>query len=347
MSDSTFVDSMSMWGATLGLPEQVEEAAESAIALGGLPVKHEIENIVTLGMGGSGIGGDVLLAIAGPFLAVPVVVIKSYTMPAFVGPGTLVFAASFSGETEETIEAIQIAAEQGAQIVAITSGGQLEEFATRNGFPVIKVRGDIPQPRAAFGAMSVPALVVLEEVGLFPGATHWIDFAVAQLKRRRDQLSQPNSIAVQMANAILETVPVIASSTAVGSVASFRWKAQINENVKIPAFTTVLPEACHNEITGWEEWPSFTSERFSWIALRHDGEHPQVSRRFDIVKEIISPKVANFLEFRAEGEGEFAQLMDLVMTGDFVSLELCRMLGVDPGPIPVLVDLKNRLKEGE
>lgn len=340
------LDSMSMWEAAFDLPEQIERAAESAIALGGLPVRQDIENIVVLGMGGSGISGDVLIAIAGPFLAVPVVVIKSYTMPAFVGPGTLLFAASFSGDTEETLEAVQIAAEQGAQIVAVTAGGELERFAETHGFPVMKVQKDIPQPRAAFGAMSIPALVVLEEIGLFPGATHWIDFAVAQLKRRRDQLLQAGSIAEIIAENLLGTAPVFASSAALGAVASFRWKAQINENVKAPAFTTVFPEASHNEITGWEEMVPLTSASFSWVALRHDSEHPQVSRRFDIAREILASKLSSYSEVRAEGEGELAQLLDLVMVGDLVSLHLAEKMSVDPGPIPVLVDLKARLRSG-
>lgn len=341
------LDSMSMWDATLGLPEQIERAAESAIALGGLPVRQDIENIAVLGMGGSGISGDVLLAIAGPFLAVPVVVIKSYTMPAFVGPETLLFAASFSGDTEETLEAVQIAVEQGAQVVIVTGGGELAAFAERNHLPVIHVDRDIPQPRAAFGAMSIPPLVVLEEVGLFPGATHWIDLAVAQLKRRRDQVLLSGSEPAVLAEKLVETVPIIASSAALGAVAGFRWKAQINENTKSPAFTTVLPETCHNELTGWEERTDLTKSSFSWVALRHDAEHPQVSRRFEIMREMLEPKLAHFLTLRAEGEGDLAQLLDLVLFGDVVSLELAKLMRIDPGPIPVLVDLKQRLRSGE
>jgi glucose/mannose-6-phosphate isomerase len=346
MEMDSVLDSMSMWDASLELPEQIERAAESAIALGGLPVRQDIENIVVLGMGGSGISGDVLLAIAGPFLAVPVAVIKSYTMPAFVGPGTLLFAASFSGNTEETLEAIQIAVEQGAQVVVVTSGGELELFAEQHHLPVIRVESSIPQPRAAFGAMSIPPLVVLEEVGLFPGATHWIDLAVAQLKRRRDQISRRGSESEVIAERIVETVPVMASSAALGSIAGFRWKAQINENVKSPAFNTVIPEACHNELTGWEERTDLTTASFSWVALRHDAEHPQISRRFEIVQEMLEPKLATFVTHRAEGEGDLAQLLDLVMVGDFVSLHLARLMKVDPGPIPVLVELKNRLRSG-
>ncbi len=332
-----------MWEAAAALPEQVETAASAAVALHGLPIKSEIENIVILGMGGSGITGDVLLSIAGPFLAVPVVVIKSYTVPAFVGSSTLFFAVSFSGNTEEVIEAVTIAAEQGAQIVVVASGGELVRFAESSGFPWISVPSDIPQPRAAIGALSIPPLVVLEEIGLFPGATHWIDLAVAQLKRRRDQLLLEGSVAREIAEKIAATVPLFLSSAAMGLTGAMRWKAQVNENVKSPAFYGVFPEACHNEITGWENlYPE--AHAFSMVVLRHDIEHPQVGRRFALAKELLKPKVRSFVEHRADGEGELAQLLDLVIVGDFVSLHLAEIAGVDPGPIPVLVDFKEQLK---
>jgi glucose/mannose-6-phosphate isomerase len=332
-----------MWNASASLPEQVEAAASAAVALHGLPIRSEIENIVILGMGGSGITGDVLLSIAGPFLAVPVVVIKSYTVPAFVGSSTLVFAVSFSGNTEEVLEAVTIAAEQGAQVVVVSSGGELARFAESSGFPSIEVPSNIPQPRAAIGALSIPPLVVLEEIGLFPGATHWIDLAVAQLKRRRDQLLLEGSVAEEIAENIASTVPLFLSSAAMGLTAAMRWKAQVNENVKSPAFYGVFPEACHNEITGWENLYG-GSGGFSMVILRHDLEHPQVSRRFSLAKDLLATKVKTYQEHRAEGEGELAQLMDLVIVGDFVSLHLAKLAGVDPGPIPVLVEFKERLK---
>lgn len=337
------IDSLGMWDAAANLPEQVEQAASSAVAMHGLPVRIDIENIVILGMGGSGITGDVLLSIAGPFLAVPVVVIKSYTVPAFVGPTSLVFAVSYSGNTEEILEAVTIAAEQGAQIIVITSGGDLDKYARSADFPVIAVPGEIPQPRAAIGAMAIPPLVVLEEIGLFPGATHWIDLAVAQLKRRRDQLLLEGSVAQQIAESIANTVPMFISSAALGLTSVMRWKAQINENVKMPAFYSVFPEGCHNEITGWEALPD-EATAFSMVVLRHEIEHPQLARRFYLGKELLAPKVKTYLEHHAEGEGELAQLLDLFIVGDFVSLEVAKLLGVDPGPIPVLSSFKERLK---
>src|SRR5205085_7516028 len=145
-------DSQGMLAATLALPEQVASAAERAKGLQGLPGIDDVNSVVVLGMGGSGIAGDIVAAVAGPFMPVPVVVAKSYELPAFVGDGTLVFAVSFSGDTEETIEAATEAAVQGARIVVVTGGGELGRLAESWGVPRVDLPGGIPQPRAGLGA---------------------------------------------------------------------------------------------------------------------------------------------------------------------------------------------------
>lgn len=344
--EETRLDTQGIWEATAGLPEQVARACEEAADLDGLPERTDIENVVVLGMGGSGLAGDILLATAGPFMAVPVVVVKSYTLPAFVGEGSLVFAISFSGETEETVEAAGEAAVQGARVVAVTSGGELAKLASSWGSPVVQVPPELPQPRTAVGAMAIPPLVVLEEVGLFPGATQWIELAVEQLTRRRDQLVAGNGPAAEIARKIGRTFPLIHSSGALGNAAAQRWKTQINENAKAPAFYGVAPELCHNELQGWGQHGDVTRQLITVVNLRHDSEHPQVSRRFELVDDLTRETLAGIEEVQAEGDGDLAQLLDLVLIGDFVSLHMAAAEGLDPGPVPVIRELKQRLKEG-
>ena len=343
MMETLALDSAGMLEAALGLPEQVEQAAAAGRGLSGLPRKELVENVVVLGMGGSGVAGDLLLAVAAPFMAVPVVVVKGYTPPAFVGDGTLVFAVSFSGDTEETLEAATESAMQGATVVAVTGGGELAQRATGWGVPVVPVPADIPQPRAAIGAMAVPPLVVLEEIGLFPGASQWIDLAVDQLRRRRDQLVSSVSPARELARRIGRTIPLVYSSGAVGSAAALRWKNQFNENAKVPSFWAVHPELCHNEVCGWGQHGDVTRQLVTVVNLRTDSEHPQVMRRFELVDDVMREVVASIEEVVAQGEGDLAQLMDLVILGDVVSLYLAAQEGVDPGPVPVLSELKVRL----
>jgi glucose/mannose-6-phosphate isomerase len=340
------LDTQGMWEATASLPEQVEQAAKASADLDGLPRREGIENVVVLGMGGSGIAGDVLLAVAGPFMAVPVVVVKSYTLPAFVSEGSLVFAVSFSGNTEETIEAASEAAVQGARIVAVTSGGELGKLAASWGSPIVTVPDTIPQPRAAIGAMAIPPLAVLEQVGLFPGAGQWISLAVEQLKRRRDALVKAGSEAEELARRIGRTLPLFHSSGAAGSAAAQRWKTQVNENAKSPAFWSVQPELCHNEVAGWGQHGDITRQVLTLVKLRHDNEHPQVMRRFELVDDLVREVVASVEEVWAHGDGDLAQLLDLIILGDFVSLHLAFQEGIDPGPVDALVHLKQRLHEG-
>jgi glucose/mannose-6-phosphate isomerase len=347
MRASAVVDTEGVFEATAALPEQIEAAVGAADAVSGRVAElRPVQQIVVFGMGGSGIAGDILLATAGSVLPVPAMVVKSYECPAFVGEGTLVFAISASGDTEETIEAASEAALNGAQVVAVTGGGELARLASGWGAPVIPVPTDLPEPRTAVAAMSIPPLVVLEDLGLFRGARAWIGDAVDHLKRRRDtfvgagEASQPAALARRIGR----TGPLIHGGGRVGAAAAQRWTTQINENAKAPAFWSTQPELCHNEVCGWGQHGDVSRQLLTLVQLRHDGEHPQVSRRFELVAEVMREVVAGIVEVRAQGDGDLAQLFDLVLTGDLMSWWLATGEGIDPGPIPILVQLKEQLR---
>jgi len=161
------LDTDGMFQLAAGFPEQVEQALRDCSTVSGLPKREEIENVVVIGMGGSGICGDVLRAVASPLLPVPVTVVKSYECPHFVGESSLVFAVSCSGETEETIEAASDAARARAKMVVVTRGGELANLAGAWRAPLIRVP-DVPWSRAAFGSTTVPLFVVLWRMGLVP-----------------------------------------------------------------------------------------------------------------------------------------------------------------------------------
>lgn len=342
------LDTVGMFDLADGLPEQVEDAVAGARGLEGLPEAEEIESVVVLGMGGSAMAGEVLLAVASPLMAVPVVVVRSYECPAFVGESTLVFAVSASGDTEETVQAASDAAVAGARMVVVTGGGELGRLATSWGAACVAVPPGIPQPRAAIGAVAMPPLVVLEEIGLFKGGSYWIGAAVDQLKRRRDELSVAgdSSSAADIARRIGQTIPLVQGGGAVGSAAARRWKTQVNENAKAPAFWSAQPELSHNEICGWQRLGDLTRSALSAVCLRHDGEHPQVSRRFELLAGTLGSAVSEVVEVRAEGDGDLAQLLDLVLVGDYASLWLAAQAGVDPGPVEALGALKRQLAGG-
>ena len=339
------LDTLGMWDVTMAFPEQVAAAVAAGEGFAGLPRRESIENVVVLGMGGSGIAGDLMTSIAGPFMPVPVVVTKGYEPPNFVGPGTLCFAISFSGNTEETVEAASMAALAGAEMVVVAGGGELARLAESWQVPLIGLPGDIPMPRAGLAAMAIPALAVLEDVGLFPGARSWIELAVAQLEARRAQLAKPGNVAHELARRIGRTMPIVYGGQGLGAVAALRWKNQVNENAKVPAFSANIPELTHNEVCGWGQHGDVTRQVFTLMLLRHDFEHPQVTRRFDLVREWTDEAVAGIEEVRAEGEGTLAQALDLMFIGDVVSLHMAEDAGVDPGPIPVLDAIKAALAQ--
>jgi glucose/mannose-6-phosphate isomerase len=279
-------------------------------------------------------------------LPVPALVVKSYECPPFVGEGTLVFAISASGDTEETIEATTEAALNGARVVAVTGGGELARLAAGWGAPVIPVPDHLPQPRTAVAAMSIPPLVVLDDLGLFRGGRTWVAAAADHLKRRRDQLVAAGeaSEAAVVARRIGRTWPLIHGGGLVGTAAAQRWKTQVNENAKAAAFWSTQPELCHNEVCGWGQHGDVSRQLLTVVQLRHDGEHPQVSRRFELVADLMREVVAGIVEVRATGEGDLTQLFDLILIGDLMSWWLAVGEGIDPGPVPILGELKDQLR---
>jgi glucose/mannose-6-phosphate isomerase len=232
-------------------------------------------------------------------------------------------------------------------LVVVSGGGELVRLSGEWDVPLVPVPVRIPEARTALGAMAVPPLVLLERIGLFPGAQQWIDQAVTQLQRRRDQLSRSGNVADLTARRIGRTIPLVHGAQDLGAAAALRWKCQINLNAKAPAFWNVHPELCHNEVAGWGQNGDATRQLVTLVNLRHDAEHPQVSRRFDLATEALREVMADVVEIRADGEGDLAQLLDLALVGDVVSLLLAAHEGIDPGPVPAVDDIKSALSGGD
>lgn len=327
------LDSMGVWDATMAMPEQVRDAV---LEPGGLPLPpHDsLQHVVVLGAGPAGLAGEVVVAIAGPLLPVPLVVVQGYTLPSFVDRGTLVLALSHQGEDEDVNEAAQEAALAGATVVGISGGGTLGGLCEGWGSPHISVPADLPGSRCALGALAVPALCVLEDVELFPGGREWISNGVEQLQRRRDALARPGSAMEVLAQRIGRTFVLAHGGGDVGAVGAHRFKSQVNANAKTPAWWAVHPGLAHDELAGWGQHGDVTRQLVTVVAFRHDSEHPQVDRRFALVAEQIGEVVAGIESVVADGDGDLAQLFDLVLQGDVCSLHLAAGEGIDPGPVP-------------
>jgi glucose/mannose-6-phosphate isomerase len=251
---------------------------------------------------------------------------------------------SSSGNTEETVQVARHAVDRGARLVVISSGGELGRLAGEWGVPLIPVDPTIPMPRAGIGAVSIPPLVVLERVGLLAGITEEVALAADHLDARAEKLCVDGSEAAALARRIGRTMPIIYGGGLIGEVAALRWKGQFNENAKVAAFANRIPELTHNEICGWGQHGDVTRQVFSLVLLRHSAEHPQTSRRFGLVAEICDEVVAEVHTVEAQGTGTLAQMLDLVMLGDFVTLEAAVQAGIDPGPVPILDYIKASLR---
>jgi glucose/mannose-6-phosphate isomerase len=343
----TAVDTLGFADAVATLPEQFSEALEAAasVDLGGLSGAG-IANIAVCGMGGSGISGDVLATAGSHDLTVPVTVLKQYRAPRFVGPQTLFFAVSYSGGTEETLEATAAALAAGAQVIAVCSGGELARLAGKAAAPVIGCPPGF-MPRAALGHLATPLFVICDRLGLLPGGTAAVEAARAQAARRRDaclpEVQGQANPARELARRIGRTFPLIWGTGALGAVAAYRWKADVNENAKAPAFWNTFPELDHNEICAFGQHGDVTRQVVTLVELRHHHEHGQLGRRVEATRAIVEEAVASVLEVQAEGEGRLAQLIDLMYVGDWVSVYMALDAGVDPGPIDAIARLKDEL----
>jgi glucose/mannose-6-phosphate isomerase len=340
-----YLDTLGVWDATVGLPEQLRAAAATAEAVledTVLPRPGDIRSVVVFGMGSGATAAEAVAAYGTGRASVPVWVGNGYESPAFVGPHTLAFAVSASGDTEETIAAASAARARGAHLVVVSGVGALAAMAAASDLPLFEVPAG-PAPRTALGALAVPVLLTLSRAGILPDAAAELEGVATPLSRRRDALVGPGGPAERVARLIGRTIPLVYGSEGLTAVAARRWKTQINENAKAPAWWSAQPELSHNEICGWGQNGDVTRQLITVVALRHDAEHPQVGRRFELVAEMMREVVADVIEIRAEGDGDLAQLFDLILIGDFVSLWLSAQSGVDPGPVPALDELKQAL----
>lgn len=327
------IDSGDQLDAALSLPDFLRDALwriDSA-AVG----PFEASGLIVCGMGGSAIGGDLAAAALGSRLGRPLDVVRDYALPSWTPPDRAVLCSSYSGGTEETIGCYAAAEAVGARRIVATTGGVLGESARRDGVPVIGMPAGL-QPRAAVGYTFVIAAGVAALVGAGPGLRAEIDSSAAHLEAARPALLGKAAV---IAAELEGSVPLLYGCGLTASVA-YRWKCQINENAKLPAFDHSFPELDHNEIVGWA---GGGEGAFSAVLLEDQDQHPRERQRFALTAELIADRAGSVIHVETEGETRTERLLWAVMLGDLVSLELAARRGVDPTPVAVIEDLKDRL----
>jgi len=331
------------------LPQQCRAAWALARGLELPPGYGAVRHVVILGMGGSAIGGALLQGLVAGECAIPLTVVRDYTLPAFArGPGYLVIGCSYSGNTEETLSAFGEALERGTRPMVITTGGKLAALAQERGIPLVRFDYQ-SQPRAALGYSFTLPLGVCWRLGLLRDYSADLAEAVQVMEEWRAEMGPEvptaHNAAKRLAGQIAGCLPVVYGAGFLSAVAN-RWKTQFNENSKHWAFFEVLPELNHNAVVGFGI-PRAVREQTIVLMLRSSLDHPRVQVRWEVTRELLLRKGVAAETLQGRGESRLAQMLSLSLFGDYVSFYLAMLNDVDPTPVETIAFLKQRLAEAE
>jgi glucose/mannose-6-phosphate isomerase len=340
-------DESSMLELIESFPEQCQDAKcigdEFELPQG---FKRSYKNIVCTGLGGSAIGADLARSYVAEDARIPVLVNRNYTLPNFVNEDTLVIVSSYSGDTEETLSAYREAISRGSSIIAITSGGKLEKAAKEDDLPCLIIPKGFP-PRCALGYSFFPLLAVLVKIGVIKDQAGPIDDTIHNLRKLKDsgigyKVPRKDNPAKKMASEIFGKIPVIYGSSDHIDAVVTRWRGQLAENSKTLSSGHLFPEMNHNEIVGWENPKNVLKECVA-IILRDAADHPRISKRMDVTRNILKGDKIKVLEASSSGPGLLARIFSLVYIGDFVSFYLAILNGIDPTPVEKINIMKKEL----
>lgn len=328
---------------TLGIVAKQWQQLTYDVSLQGNSTFNQITNIVYAAMGGSAVSG--MLLQRWPQLSVPLEVVKEYDLPAYVGPTTLVIFSSYSGNTEETLHALQQAEERNAQIAVIAAGGELQRIAEEKGYTFVLLpqnafsrSGTFANFRASLEILVTASVLDRDDFSsvLEKTTTLLQDAAKAWLP----EVATSKNPAKKMAQELIGKSIVIYSGPKLFP-ATYKWKLGFNENAKQVAWVNQYPELSHNEFVGWSKQP--THKPYAVIELRSELEHPRVQRRFEITERLLSGMRPQPQVVQVEGDNLFEQLAWSIVFGDFVSIYLAILNGLNPTPLELVDSLKQAL----
>lgn len=300
-----------------------------------------VTSIVWAGMGGSAL--PMVVVQSWPQLTIPFEIVRDYTVPPYVGPSTLFVASSYSGNTEETLEALRGAEEKGAQIVIVAAGGKLMDIAKEKGYPLFAIPAGI-QPRmatfnfvAAFLSIIEPLGVTASDVSEFASVGEWLKGEVAALSA---DVPLSDNLAKQLATKLVGKTVITYAGPAMFPAAN-KLKICMNENAKNTAWTNQYPEFNHNEFIGWSSHP--VEKPFAVVEFRSNLEHPRTQKRFEVSERLLSGMRPAPIVIEPRGETLLQQLAYSFALADFVSIYAGILNGVNPTPVELVEKLKKEL----
>jgi glucose/mannose-6-phosphate isomerase len=340
------LDPGDMLGQVDGLPQQLVDAYEWGQRLP-LPGFQPVQQVLIAGMGGSALGGELLAVHAAPLCRLPITVHRDYGLPAWAsGPQTLVIATSYSGNTEEAVDAFAQARARGCQVLAFSMGGRLAEAARAAGAPLwtFSHRG---QPRGAVGWLFAPLLALFTRLGLLPDPEPELRSAVksmqAQQASLRAEVPVAHNPAKRLAGQLCGRLVLIMTAGAMAPVAR-RWKAQINETAKTWAQVDILPEADHNTLEGLV-YPPDALERTMTLFLGAASDHPRNRQRIELTRKAFMCAGLNTDIITAQGQTPLANCWTCINLGDYTAFYLAMLNGEDPSQVSAIASLKTEMKD--
>lgn len=338
------LDSQDMLGEINGLPEQLLTAWQEA---GELPLSDftGIKGVIVAGMGGSAIGADLVKSYTAPLSSVNLEVHRDYGLPAWAGgPEILVIASSHSGNTEETLSALETALQRGCSTLAVTTGGKIADLARKNGADLweFKHRG---QPRAAVGYSFALLLNLFTRLGFIPDPSKELEEAVREMQLQRDlvapELPDHQNPAKRQAGQLIDRWVSVFAADLLAPVAR-RWKGQISEIAKAWGQYEDLPEADHNTLAGVVN-PEKVLTKTMALFLKAKHNHPRNQRRIDLTKKNFMLEGISTDLIEARGKGRMAEMWTLIQFGDYMAYYLAMAYDVDPTPVAAIENLKREL----
>jgi len=334
------LDSSNMEKVILDFPKQFQAGIKAAekTTLKSYTFLTPPENIIICGMGGSALPGDILVALR----PLDVFVHKSYGLPPQAGNDSFVICVSYSGNTEETLSAFSEALKKKLPLIAITTGGKLEELCKKNSIPLALIPSPYIPPRLALGVQFAALLQILVNHNLLPESLIKELLKLGQSLKSKKLEGQGK----ELAKKIYQKIPIIYASKQFREVGLI-WKNSLNETAKILAISNYFPELNHNETVGF--WRvnerQISNKELLVIILRDPEDHPRVLKQMEITRDIIKKEGVEVKVIDIQGKSKLEKLFSTVLLGFWTSYELAMDYGVDPTPVKTIEDFKRRLKE--
>ena len=317
--------------------KQLQTALDIAKATKFTKPNHSLQNVLISGLGGSGIGGTIVKELIEDNAKLPINITKDYFLPAFVNESTLVIICSYSGNTEETVNVMELALQKNAKVVCITSGGKVQELAESNKLDCVIIPGGMP-PRSCIGYSITQLFNILENFGVCSvNSQSEIAKSISLLDaEEEDIIHQANSLSLRLMNKL----PVIYSLGATEGV-SIRFRQQLNENSKMLCWHHVLPEMNHNELVAWTE----KNDNIVVVVWRYETDYPRNVKRLEICESVFSKFTKNIIEINTKGTSAIQRALYAIHLGDWVSVLIADLKHVDATDISIIAHLKDELSK--